>query len=44
MHNVNQEFHLPELEKPGNLVYAAYFNAGLRIFDIGNPRIPTEVA
>jgi len=44
VHNVNQEFHLPEVEKPGNLIYAAYFNAGLRIFDISDPRLPTEVA
>ena len=44
VHNVNQEFHLPEVEKPGNLIYAAYFNAGLRVFNIENPRTPTEVA
>jgi len=44
VHNVNQEFHLPDVERPGNLIYAAYFNAGLRIFDISNPRTPTEVA
>ena len=44
VHNVNQEFHLPEVEKPGDLIYAAYFNAGLRIFNIANPRTPTEVA
>jgi hypothetical protein len=44
VHNVHQEFHLPDAEKPGNLIYAAYFNAGLRVFDISNPRTPTEVA
>jgi hypothetical protein len=41
-HNVNQQIHLPEVEKPGNLFYIAYFNAGLRIFDISNPQLPTE--
>jgi hypothetical protein len=27
-HNVNQEIHLPDVEKPGNLIYLTYFNAG----------------
>jgi len=43
-HNVNQEIHLPDVEKPGNLMYIAYFNAGLRIYDISNPLLPTETA
>jgi hypothetical protein len=41
-HNTNQQIHLPDVEKPGNLIYIAYFNAGLRVFDISNPRLPTE--
>jgi hypothetical protein len=41
-HNTNLEYHLPDVEKPENLVYATYFNAGLRIFDIEDPRLPTE--
>lgn len=41
-HNTNQEIHLPDVEKPGNLIYLTYFNAGLRVFDIENPRLPTE--
>ena len=39
-HNVNQEIHLPDVEKPGNLIYLTYFNAGLQIFDIREPRRP----
>ena len=27
-HNVNHEIHLPDVEKPGNLIYLTYFNAG----------------
>ena len=41
-HNVNQEIHLPDVEKPGNLIYLTYFNAGLRVYDIKDPRLPTE--
>src|SRR6185437_16005343 len=41
-HNTNQEIHLPDVEKPGNLIYLTYFNAGLRVFDIKDPYQPTE--
>ncbi len=41
-HNTNQEIHLPDVEKPGNLIYLTYFNAGLRVFDIKDPHLPTE--
>ena len=41
-HNVNQEIHLPDVEKPGNLIYLTYFNAGLRVFDIKDPLQPVE--
>jgi hypothetical protein len=41
-HNVNQEIHLPDVEQPGNLIYLTYFNAGLRVFDIKDPLLPTE--
>ena len=42
-HNTNQEIHNPAVAQPGDLMFVAYFNAGLRIFDISLPRLPTEV-
>jgi hypothetical protein len=41
-HNTNQEIHLPDVEKPGKLIYLTYFNAGLRVFDIADPVQPVE--
>ncbi len=41
-HNTNQEIHLPDVEKPGNLIYLTYFTAGLRVFDIKDPVQPVE--
>ena len=41
-HNTNQEFHLPDVEKPGDLIYLTYFNAGLRIYNIKDPLNPKE--
>jgi hypothetical protein len=43
-HNTNLEQHLPDVEKQAGLIYLTYFNAGLRIFDIKDPRAPQEVA
>ena len=42
-HNTNQEIHNSAVQQPGNLIYIAYFNAGLRIFDISDPQLPKEV-
>ena len=42
-HNTNLEQHLPDVEKQADLVYVTYFNAGLRIFNIEDPRMPKEV-
>ncbi len=42
-HNVSQEIHNPAIQQPGNLMYVAWFNAGVRVFDISDPRQPTEV-
>jgi LVIVD repeat len=43
-HNVSQEIHSPDVQKPGNMIYIAYFNAGLRAFDISDPHLPTEMS
>jgi hypothetical protein len=42
-HNTSQEIHNPAIQQPGNLMDIAWFNAGLRIFDISDPRLPKEV-
>jgi hypothetical protein len=42
-HNMNHEQHLPDVETQSSLVYLTYFNAGLRIYDISEPRLPREV-
>ena len=42
-HNTNILQHNPDVEKQANLIYLTYFNAGLRIYDIADPRLPKEV-
>ena len=42
-HNTNILQHNPDVEKQADLIYLTYFNAGLRIFDIKDPRLPEEV-
>jgi hypothetical protein len=42
-HNTSQEIHNPAIQQPGNLMDVAWFNAGLRIFDISDARLPKEV-
>ncbi len=42
-HNTNLEYHLPDVEAQGNLVYLTYFNAGLQVFDIKDPHLPKIV-
>jgi hypothetical protein len=42
-HNTSQEIHNPAIQQPGNLMYVAWFNAGLRVFDISDARLPKEV-
>jgi hypothetical protein len=41
-HNTNILQHNPDVEKQGNLIYLTYFNAGLRIYDVSDPRLPKE--
>ena len=42
-HNTNTETHQEAAQDPDGLVYLTYFNAGLRIFDVSDPRQPHEV-
>jgi hypothetical protein len=43
-HNVNQHLANPFVEQRDDRIYLTYFTAGLRIFDIRNPRQPFEIA
>jgi hypothetical protein len=43
-HNQSQLHHNPDVAPQDDLVYLTYFNAGLRIYDVREPRQPTEVA
>lgn len=42
-HNTNNEIHSPHVAPNVDLIYLTYFNAGLRVFDIKEPRQPKEV-
>ncbi|MGW4790824.1 ROK family glucokinase [Nonomuraea sp. NPDC004297] len=42
-HNINHHQHHPDVQKQGDLLYIAHFNAGLRIYDVSNTRLPREV-
>ncbi|WP_188196062.1 LVIVD repeat-containing protein [Nonomuraea sp. SYSU D8015] len=42
-HNINHHQHHPDVQRQGNLFYVAHFNAGLRIYDVSNTRLPREV-
>jgi len=43
-HNVNQHLANPFVEKRDDRMYLTYFTAGLRVYDIRNPRLPEEIA
>lgn len=43
-HNQHQPQYQPILMQDENLCYLTYFNAGLRVFDISDERLPREVA
>lgn len=42
-HNVNMLFHNPFVDHSDNIIYMAYTNAGLRVFDITDARLPREI-
>jgi len=42
-HNTNNEIHNTDVAQPGDLIHLAYFNAGVRVYDISEPRLPAEV-
>ena len=42
-HNTNILQHSPDVEKQADLIYLTYFNAGLRIYNVEDPRLPKEV-
>lgn len=42
-HNTNMLYHSPFTDHSDSLIYLAYFNAGLRIVNIEDPRSPEEV-
>ena len=41
-HNQHQHQGHPDLAVPGDQIVMAYFNAGLRVFDIADPLVPVE--
>ena len=42
-HNLHENHPLPTALRSDNLVFGAYFNAGVRIHDVSNPWAPREV-
>ncbi len=42
-HNVNMLFHNPFVDHSDNIIYMTYTNAGLRVFDISDARLPKEI-
>jgi hypothetical protein len=43
-HNQHHAHHQPCLQDRDDIAYLTYFNAGLRVYDIRDPRTPTEIA
>jgi hypothetical protein len=43
-HNHHHPNHQPCLEQRDDIAYLTYFSAGLRVYDIRDPRTPKEIA
>jgi hypothetical protein len=43
VHNVNMLFHNPLVDHSDSIVYMTYSNAGLRVFDVSDARLPKEI-
>ncbi|MFC5751103.1 LVIVD repeat-containing protein [Actinomadura rugatobispora] len=42
-HNMNHHQYHPAVERQEGIFYMAHFNAGLRIYDVSNRRLPQEI-
>jgi len=42
-HNCNHLQHNPDVQPQEDVFYLAYFNAGLRVYNVANPRLPVEM-
>jgi hypothetical protein len=42
-HNTVMELHNPDVHRQGDHMYITWFNAGVRVYDISDPYMPTDV-